>query len=154
MHDRNMQTCALYDQSIKFLSPSESQMQLWNVMSHLSGGRLPALPALAMQWWASQHHLNHPNATRICFAPLHKVSCGTSQAVTARFANTSWSERLTLASWAGSVARAGPQECWDCPGALLLGQDKDVYTGCIDTSRTQSWSIVGVLKYRSSTSLS
>lgn len=35
---------ALHDQSIKFLSPSQSEVQPWNVMSRLSGGRLPALP--------------------------------------------------------------------------------------------------------------
>lgn len=56
------------------------------------------------------------------------MSCSITQTVTAYFANTAWSERLTLASWAGSVARACPQECWDCLGALLPGQDKNVYT--------------------------
>lgn len=42
-----IQTHALHDQRIKYLSPSESQMWLWNVMAHLSGGRLP--PCLLYQ---------------------------------------------------------------------------------------------------------
>lgn len=101
----------------------------------------PACPSSAVVGFAwSQHHLNHQNAPRIYFPPLHKVSCGTTQAVTAYFGNTS--ERLTLTSWAGSVARACPQGCWGCLGALLPGQDKDVCTACIDSSWTQSWSVV------------
>jgi len=42
-----MQTHALHYPSIKYLSPSGPQTQLWSVMAHLSGGRLPALPAVA-----------------------------------------------------------------------------------------------------------
>lgn len=75
-------THALHDQSIKYLSPSESQMRLWNVMAHLSVGRLPALPALATRRGASQHHLHHQDAARICCTASPRAPCDSVKALT------------------------------------------------------------------------
>lgn len=49
---------------------------------------------------------------------------------------------LLLYLLGGLCSQCWSPSCWDCPGALLPGQDKNVYTRCSDSSWTQSWPTV------------
>lgn len=64
-------------------------LQITNVTVECDGislwGRLPALPAPATCQGASQHHLHHQDAARICCTALPKAPCDSVKAVTAGF---------------------------------------------------------------------
>lgn len=107
-----IQTHALHDQRIKYLSPSESQMWLWNVMAHLSGGRLP--PCLLYQHAES---FTTPSAPPGCHEDLLHCLANSAlwlyQGISCSFSDMASAERFQLTycfpSWAGFVATAGPR---------------------------------------------
>lgn len=81
----------------------------WHIS--LGGGSLPACSTSMLR--ASQHHLHHQDATRICCTALPTVLCDFIKALAAVFTDMASAERFQLTycfpSWAGFVATAGPR---------------------------------------------
>lgn len=81
----------------------------WHIS--LGGGSLPACSTSMLR--ASQHHLHHQDATRICCTALPTVFCDFIKALAAVFTDMASAERFQLTycfpSWAGFVATAGPR---------------------------------------------
>lgn len=158
-----MQTHALHDQSIKYLSPSKSSMWLWNVMAHPSGGGLP--PCLPYQH--AESFTTPPAPTRCHKDLLHCLANSAlwlNQDISCSFYRHGFireiSANLLLSLLGRFCSYCWSPGCWGCTGALLPQQDQDVCMRCRDSSWKPCWPTVsplkvkGIFTQRSSTSLS
>lgn len=138
-----MQTHALHDQSIKYLSPSKSQMGLWNVMAHL----LEEAPSPACSSNMLGSFTAHSAPSEYCKDLLYCFAKGTLWLNQSRFYRHDLAREtytsLLLYLLNRLYSQSWSQGYLDCRSALLPEQDKDNYTRCSDNSWTQSWPIVG-----------